>query len=53
MITNHREKGLFIKNWANSIAIYDSCGHGSHGKMEPAIPVRQSIIHIMQQTMSM
>lgn len=51
-MTNHQEKGLFIKNCANNIAIYHNCGHGSHGKIEPAIAITHRIIHIIQQTMS-
>ena len=49
---NHRENGLFIRNWASSIATYASWGHGSHGKIEPAIAMMHRIIHIIQQTMS-
>ena len=49
---NHRENGLFIRNCANNTATYASCGHGSHGKIEPAIAITHRIIHIIQQTMS-
>ncbi len=49
---NPRENGLFIKNWANNVAIYHSCGQGSHGKIDPAIPTMHSMIHIIQQIMS-
>ena len=34
------------------MATYASCGHGSHGKIEPAIAITHRIIHIIQQTMS-
>ena len=51
IIINHRENGLSIKNWARNIAIYDNWGHGTHGKIEPNIPVMQSMIHVVQHTM--
>ena len=51
-MTNHQEKGLFIKNCANNIAIYHNCGHGSHGKIEPAIAVTHKIIQIIQHAIS-
>ena len=49
---NHRENGLFMRNWASNIATYANCGHGSHGKIEPAIAMMHITIHIIQQTMS-
>ena len=49
---NHRENGLFIQNCATSIARYASCGHGSHGKIDQIIAIKQRIIHITQQTIS-
>ena len=49
---NHRENGLFIRNCANNTATYASCGHGSHGKIEPAMAITHRIIHITQHTMS-
>ena len=52
IITNRRENGLFIKNCANNMATYANCGHGSHGKTEPAIATMHRIIHIIQQTIS-
>ena len=52
MIINHRENGLSIKIWARNIAIYDNCGHGSHGKIDPAIPIMHRITHIIQQIIS-
>jgi hypothetical protein len=52
IITNSQEKGLSIKNWANIIAIYHSCGPGIHGKIEPTIDIKHKMIHIMQQTIS-
>ncbi len=52
IITNSQEKGLFIKNWANIMATYHSCGPGIHGKIEPIIPIKHRIIHVIQQTIS-
>ena len=52
IIINPRENGLFIKNCANNIAIYDNCGHGSHGKMDPIMPITHIIIQVIQQAMS-
>ena len=52
MIMNSRENGLFIKNWANSIAMYHSCGHGSHGKTEPIMAIIQRIIQIIHMNIS-
>ena len=49
---NHRENGLSIKNWVNNIATYASCGHGSHGKIEPIIAIIHRIIQIIQQIIS-
>ena len=49
---NHRENGLSIKNWANNIAIYHSCGHGSHGKTDPIMAITHRMIHIIQIAMS-
>lgn len=49
---NHRENGLFSRNWANSIAIYASCGQGSHGKIDQAMAIMHKMIHIMQQNIS-
>lgn len=51
-IINPRENGLFIRNWAISTAIYANCGHGSQGKIEPAMAIMHRIIHIMQHTIS-
>ena len=52
IIINPRENGLSIKNCANNIAIYHNCGHGSHGKIEPAIAVTHKIIQIIQHAIS-
>ena len=52
IMINHQEKGLSIKNWANNIAIYHSCGHGSQGKIDPIIDVPHKIIHITHKTIS-
>ena len=52
IMMNHRENGLFIKNWANNIAIYHSCGHGSQGKTDPIIDVTHKMIHIIHKTIS-
>ena len=52
MMINHRLNGLSIKNWANNIAIYHSCGHGSHGKIEPTMAIIHKIIHIIHKIMS-
>ena len=49
---NHRENGWFIKNCARRIATYANCGHGSHGKIEPAMAIMQRITHIIHQTIS-
>ena len=52
MMINHRLNGLSIKNWANNIAIYHSCGHGSHGKTEPIMAIIQRIIQIVHKNIS-
>jgi hypothetical protein len=49
---NHRVNGLSIKNCAASTATYASCGHGSHGKIDPIMATKQRIIHITQQAIS-
>ena len=51
-MVNHRENGLFIKNWDNNIDTYANCGHGSHGKTEPIMAIMHKIIHKIQITMS-
>ena len=43
IMINHREKGLFIKIWANIIAMYHICGQGSHGKIDQAIAIIHKI----------
>ena len=52
IMMNHRENGLSIRNWAASTARYASCGHGSHGKIDPIMAIKQRIIHIIQQAIS-
>ena len=52
IMINSRENGLFIKNWANNMDMYHSCGHGSHGKIEPIMAIMHSNIQIIQQTIS-
>ena len=52
IIMNHRENGLFIKNWANNMARYHNWGQGSHGKIEPIMAIMHKIIHIIQQAIS-
>ena len=49
---NHRVNGLSIKNCAASTAIYASCGHGSHGKIEPITAIIHRIIHIIHKSIS-
>lgn len=49
---NHHVNGLSIKNWANTMATYDNCGQGSHGKMDQIIATMHKVIHIIQQAMS-
>ena len=52
IITNHRENGLFMKNWASNIAMYASCGHGIHGKTEPIMATMHKIIHTIHIAIS-
>ena len=52
IMINHQEKGLSIKNWANNMAMYHSCGHGSHGKIEPMMAIIHRIIQIIHKNIS-
>jgi len=49
---NCRENGLSIKNCANNMAIYATCGHGSHGTIAPIKAIIHNNIHIIQQAIS-
>ena len=53
MIINDHEKGLSIKNWAQTMPRYANCGHGSHGRIDHITPTIHSIIHIIQNNISM
>ena len=52
IMINHQEKGLSIKNWASNMAMYHSCGHGSHGKIEPMMATIHRIIHNIHKNIS-
>lgn len=52
MMINHRENGLFIKNWASNIAMYANWGQGSHGKIEPIMATIHRMIHIIEIAIS-
>jgi len=53
IIINDQEKGLSIKSWAHITPRYANCGHGSHGRIDPIIPSIHSIIHTIQNNISM